>query len=91
MHKEEEEEKKTDYELLSFSGWIISLSHTHNDFCHKKGLMVNLEKTKAVIFHISTPTGWQSVFTLIRRQVEAMDSYVYLGVKLTKMNAYTSL
>ncbi|MCO5571119.1 hypothetical protein L7F22_024851 [Adiantum nelumboides] len=54
-----------------------------DDFCTRRGLTVNLGKTKVLIFHTSRQVRSSATFTLAGGRVEVTDSYVYLGTTFT--------
>ena len=54
-----------------------------DEFCAQKGLILNLGKTKAMIFHTSAQVRQQTTLTLTGGKVEIVGSYVYLGVTFT--------
>ena len=76
--------------LLLYVDNIVLLSESeHNlqkhlnaldDFCTQQGLVVNLEKTKVLIFHISAQVRTKCHIILSHRTIEVVASYVYLRV-----------
>ena len=54
-----------------------------NVFCIRKGLVVNLGKTKVLILHTSSQVRSKCILTLVGKKLEIVSSYAYLGVTLT--------
>ena len=76
--------------LLLYANDIVLLSESEHelqrhlnaldDFCTQRGLVVNLGKTKVLIFHTSAQVRTKCHLTISHSPVEVVGSYVYLGV-----------
>ena len=76
--------------ILLYADDIVLLSESEHDlqkhlnalddFCTQRGLVVNLAKTKVLIFHMSSRVRSKCHLTLFDKLVEVVGSYVYLGV-----------
>ena len=56
-----------------------------DDFCTQRGLIMNLGKTKVMIFHTSSAVRSAATFTAAGGWIEVVTSYVYLGVTFTSL------
>ena len=83
----------TQIHIMLYADDIVLLSESEHglqghlnaldDFCIKKGLVVNLGKTKVLIFHTSSQVRSKCTLTLVGKKLEVVSSYVYLGVTFT--------
>ena len=83
----------TQVHILLYADNIVLLSESEqglqshlnalDDFCAQRGLVVNLGKTKVLIFHTSAQFRTKCNLMLSNKQVEVVGSYVYLGITFT--------
>ena len=87
--------------ILLYADDIVLLSESEHDlqkhlnalddFCTQRGLVVNLAKTKVLIFHTSSRVRSKCHLTLSDKLVEVVGSYVYLGVTFSARSGKFSM
>ena len=91
----------TQVRILLYADDIVLLSESEHDlqrhlnalddFCVQRGLVVNLGKTKVLIFHTSAQVRAKCHLTISHSPVEVVGSYVYLGVTFSARSGKFSM